>query len=112
MAWNNLSFKILAIEVAVAIVLFTPIALVRQHEISKRPIVTASASDQPEIPGKGKTGPLVIATVEFDRPSKDGPVHCKITDQTVGHPWDRAAFDTRIHLAVRTDSCYDAVRVP
>jgi hypothetical protein len=89
------------------------IALVRQWEIGRRPVVTASASGQHVIVSKGKGAPVfVVATVEFDRPSKDGlSVHCKIDDQQVGKPSDTKAFDVSIRLAVRTDSCYDAVRV-
>jgi hypothetical protein len=89
------------------------IALVRQWEIGRRPVVTASASGQHVIVSKGKGAPVfVVATVECDRPSKDGlSVHCKIDDQQVGKPSDTKAFDVSIRLAVRTDSCYDAVRV-
>jgi len=110
MARANLSFFL---AVAGALVLLSPLVFLRQREISKRPIVTASATDQRVIPPTGKGGPHVVATVEFDRPSKDGlSVHCKIADQFVGRPSDATALDTQIRLAVRTDSCYDAVRVP
>jgi hypothetical protein len=104
----------LLFTVAGALVLLSPLAFLRQREISKRPIVTATASGQHTIVSKGKGAPVfVVATVEFDRPSKDGlSVHCKIDDQQVGKPSDRGAFDDRIHLAVRTDTCFDAVRVP
>lgn len=99
--------------VAGALFLLSPLALLREREISKRPIVIASAWDQRVIPQQGKKGPHVIAMVDFDRPSNDGPpVHCQIADQSVGKPSDPKAFDTHIQLAVRTDSCYDAVRVP
>jgi hypothetical protein len=98
--------------VAGALILLSPLALLRHRAISERPIVTASASDQHVVPPK-KGEPYVVATLEFDRPSKDGQlVHCKIADQFVGKPYDPKAFDTQIHLAVRTDSCYDAVRMP
>lgn len=101
------------LAVAGALILLSPLVLLRQHAISERPIVRAAVSDQRVTPPTGKSGPHVLATVEFDRPSKIGPpVHCKISDQFVGRPSDSSVFDNQIHLAVRTDSCFDAVRVP
>jgi hypothetical protein len=110
---NTVNRRMFLLPVVGGLILLSPIAFLRQREISRRPIVTASASGQHVIPAKGKSGPHVLALVEFDRPSKDGQtVHCKIADQFVGWPSDPQAFDISIRLAVRTDSCYDSVRVP
>lgn len=105
---------VLLLTVLGGFILAAPILLLRQWEISRRPIVPASALGHHVIVSKGKGAPhFVVATVEFDRPSNDGPsVHCRIDDQQVGKPSDPKAFDVWIRLAVRTDSCYDAVRVP
>jgi hypothetical protein len=85
------------------LILVTPIALVRQWEIGRRPVVTASASGQHVIVANKKGAPnIVVATVEFDRPTKDGrSVHCTIDDQEVGRPSDPKAFSVSIRLAVR-----------
>ena len=95
----------------VMIVFAVLIFLVRSHEIGKRPVVIATASNQ-HVVNLGKGGLRVFATVEFDRPGKDGPIHCKTDNQRGWDPSNPKAFDAQIHLAVRPDSCYDTVRVP
>lgn len=94
------------------LILMAPVFFVRQWKVSKRPVVLAMASAQ-HVVSKGKGGQIVIGTVEFDRPDKSGQfVHCKVDDQWLGDQSDHHAYDGLIQLAVRTDSCYDAVRVP
>jgi hypothetical protein len=105
---------VLPLMTAGALLLLAPILLLRQWEIRRRPVVTASASGHHVVVARRKGSPrVVVATVEFDRPSRDGePAHCRVENFEVGAPSDPKAFSPTLQLAVRTDSCYDAKRIP
>jgi hypothetical protein len=88
-----------------------PYAGIRTLKIENRPHVFGFFSNYRVVSGT-KGSRYVLATLDFDRPSSKGVVHCKIDPYQLGLVNTEASKLSSAQFAVRTDSCAEAIQLP
>ena len=88
-----------------------PYAGIRTLKIKNRPHVVGFFSNYRVVSGT-KGSRYVLATLDFDRPTSDGVVHCKIDPYRLGTVNTDASKLSSAQFAVRMDSCAEAIQLP
>ena len=88
-----------------------PYAGIRTLDVENRPHVVGSFSNYRVVSGT-KGARYVLATLDFDRPSPNGVVHCKIDSYQLGLANTEASKLSSAQFAVHMDSCAGALRLP
>jgi hypothetical protein len=100
-----------AIWLAIFFLGVLPYAGIQTWKVHRRPQATGVFSNFRVVAGT-KGSRYVLATLDFDRPSATGVVHCRIDPYRMDTLNSRAASVTRAQFAVRDDSCAEAIRLP
>ncbi|MHC2257620.1 hypothetical protein ACVILK_007312 [Bradyrhizobium embrapense] len=80
-------------------------------KIKDRPRVMGFFSNYREVSGT-KGSRYVVATLDFDRPSPQGLVHCKIDPYTLGPVNTEASKLSNAQFAVQMGTCEAAIQLP
>jgi hypothetical protein len=106
----------LAVWALVFVILVVPFTLLNAWKVGALPAVEGTLSSHRIVEVKQRKSHLperwVKATLEFDRPTESGLVHCKHEDVTIGPAGKPESFATRAQLAVRRDSCHGYTFLP
>ncbi len=106
----------LAVWALVFVVLVVPFTLLNAWKVAALPVVEGMLSDHRVVEVKQRKSHIpetwVKATLEFDRPTVSGLVHCKHEDVTIGPAAKPESFVKRAELAVRRDSCHGYTFLP
>lgn len=98
------------------VIVVVPLTLLNSWKVSRLPVVEGTLSNQRIVEVENRKARMaelwVKATLQFDRPSESGIVHCRHDDVTIGPAGKPESFVTRAQLAVRRDSCHDYSFLP
>jgi hypothetical protein len=88
-----------------------PYAGIRTLKVKSRPHVVGFFSNYRVVSGT-KGSRYVLATLDFDRSSSEGVVHCKIDPYQLGLANTEASKLSSAQFAVRIDSCAETIQLP
>lgn len=109
--FRHLVALMLAIWTVTFFVFVIPLTMLHAWKVDRRPIVDGYFSEHREISGrKGRIN--VLATLDFDRPSSEGLVHCHVANVYMGAPNNARSYTTHTELAVHSDSCGEYSQLP
>jgi hypothetical protein len=108
---RNTALIVLAVWLAIFFFGVLPYAGIRALKIECRPHVVGFFSNYRVVSGT-KGARYVLATLDFDRPSPRGVVHCKFDPYRLGTVNTDASKLSSAQFAVRTDSCAEAIQLP
>lgn len=94
--------------------LVVPFTTLYEWNVSKRPVVTALVSDPSlELEATKDGGRYnVFGSLDFDRPTSNGLVHCHLEKFFLGTSGTTDAKVWALQLAVHPDTCQEPVRLP
>jgi hypothetical protein len=101
----------LAMWLAIFFLGVLPYAGIRTLNIEKRPHVVGFFSNFRVVSGT-KGSRYILATLDYDRPSSGGEVHCRVDPYRLGPAGTEASKLSSAQFAVRTDSCAEAIQLP